>query len=99
MALIQYLYTETEAFIDVAHDTLRASTFDRTTKQPRRRTYPTDTVLEAAGLVYDQFRRTSEADATVYAPFRFRTIDRQCLTSFPLACTGTNTSERSDLVL
>jgi hypothetical protein len=27
---------------------------------------PTDTVLEAAGLVYDQFRKTSEADATVY---------------------------------
>jgi hypothetical protein len=34
-------------------------------------------------------------------PFRFRTIDvyRQCLASFPLACTGTNTSERRDLVI
>jgi hypothetical protein len=66
-------------------------------KQPRRRMDhpPTDTVLEAAGLVYDQFRKTSEADATVYVYlFRFRTIDvyRQCL--HPLACTGTNTSER-----
>jgi hypothetical protein len=46
---------------------------------------PTDTVLEAAGLVYDQFRKTSEADATVYVYlFRFRTIDvyRQCLHPF-----------------
>jgi hypothetical protein len=64
----QYLYTETDKlsfFFDVAHGTLRASIFDRTTQTNQKEEWnypPTDTVLETAGL--GQLRKTFDADAT-----------------------------------
>jgi hypothetical protein len=94
MGLIQYLYTETDklSFFDVAHDAYAAGQHIRPNdpnKPEGEWNYPpTDTVLETAGLrpIEENIRRRRDT-ALCFASERYA-IYRQCLASFPLACTG-----------